>query len=53
MDVMTAFLHPEIDQDDILIDLLELDNLGDLSEFGIIPGGTKTKHWTHSIDYGA
>ena len=35
MDVTTAFLHPQIDQDDILMDLPELDNLGDLSEFGI------------------
>ena len=35
MDVTTAFLHPQIDQDDIFMNLPELDNLGDLSEFGI------------------
>ena len=42
MDVTTAFLHPQIDRDDILMDLPELDDLGDLSGLGIIPNSTKT-----------
>ena len=32
MDVVTAFLHPKIDQTDIL---MKLHDLGDLSEFGL------------------
>ena len=32
MDVVTAFLHPEIDQTDVLMNLPELYGLGDLSE---------------------
>lgn len=32
MDVVTAFLHPEIDQTDILANLPGLHDLGDLSE---------------------
>ena len=44
MDVTTAFLHPQIDQDNVLMDLHELDNLGDLSEFGITPSSTNTVH---------
>ena len=35
MDVTTASLHPEIDQHDVLMNLLELNGRGDLSEFGI------------------
>ena len=42
MDVTTAFLHPQIDQDDVLMDLPKLDNLGDLSEFGITLSSTNT-----------
>lgn len=41
MDITTAFLHPQIDRDDILMDLPELD-LGDVSDPGIIPNNTKT-----------
>lgn len=41
MDITTAFLHPQIDRDDILMDLPELD-LGDVSDLGIIPNNTKT-----------
>ena len=35
MDVVTAFLHPEIDQPDVLMKLPELHSLGDLSEFDL------------------
>ena len=35
MDVVTAFLHPEIDQKDIPMKLPELHDLVDLSEFGL------------------
>ena len=35
MDVVTAPLHPEIDQPDILMNLPELHDLGDLSEFDL------------------
>ena len=35
MDVVTAFLHPEIDQTDIFMNLPELHGLGDLSEFNL------------------
>ena len=35
MDVVTAFLNPKIDQEDILMKLPQLDNLGDLSEFNL------------------
>ena len=35
MDVVTAFLHPEIDQTDIFVGLPELYDLGDLSEFNL------------------
>ena len=35
MDVVTAFLHPEIDQTDVLMNLPELYGLGDLSEFNL------------------
>lgn len=47
MDVSTAFLHPEIDQPNVLINLPELRELGDLSEFDInsqsqAPRGTVT-----------
>ena len=37
MDVVTAFLHPEIDQTDIFMSLPELYDLGDLSEFNLLP----------------
>jgi plasmid maintenance system killer protein len=36
MDVVTAFLHPEIDQKDVLMELPDLSGLGDLSEFGLM-----------------
>ena len=35
MDAVTAFLHPEIDQTDVLMNLPELHGLGDLSEFNL------------------
>ena len=35
MDVVTAFLHPEIDQPDVLMNLPELHDLGNLSEFNL------------------
>ena len=35
MDVVTAFLHPKIDQPDIFMNLPELHDLGDLSEFDL------------------
>ena len=35
MDVVTAFLNPKIDQENVLMQLPELDNLGNLSEFDL------------------
>ena len=35
MDVVTAFLHPKIDQENIHMKLPELHDLGDLTEFGL------------------
>ena len=35
MDVVTAFLHPKIDQPNVLMNLPELHSLGDLSEYDL------------------
>ena len=35
MDVVTAFLNPKIDQENVLMELPELDYLGDLSKFNL------------------
>ena len=42
MDVTSAFLHSQIDQDGVLMDLPELGHLGDLSGFGITLSSTNT-----------
>ena len=42
MDIVTAFLHPEIDQRDILMNVPELYGIGDLSEFNLNTDGCQT-----------
>ena len=42
MDVVTAFLHPEIDQTDILMNFPQLHGIGDLSEFNLNTDGCQT-----------
>ena len=51
MDVVTAFLHPEIDQTDVLMNLSEFHGLGDLSEFNLNAARYQTV-WLRKALYG-